>query len=310
MRRFVSLAIIVAGLGGVLTTAASGSRPATEQETASLASAVGLPPSCIAATISTADESWAGVTETNAAGCSPGNGIVVLQLENGTWTQVTAGSDFGTCPVSKVPTPVAKDLGLCRDPRTIILCANKNASFRLSRVAPSRCDTLGPQQSFNEGANLAGLRWRGWGHTVATATGVGSATTCPLRTSLSTCGPTAYAANAATATTSTHACRSARSTASRWCASRSAEASSAGRDPMDATKSSEGHESPPDQRRCRAHSKRSGERCCRAISDPQRAPCGHARRRSARATKYAQERGHPLCVSLVGRLPHCAHAHR
>lgn len=172
VRRSVWLAVLMVGLGGILATAASGSRPATEQETASLASAVGLPPICIAATISTADESWAGVTDTNSAGCSPGNGIVVLKLENGTWAQITVGSDFGTCPVSNVPAPVAKDLGLCRDPRTIILCANKNATFRLPHVAPSRCDTLGPQQSFNEGANLAGLHWRGWGHPVATATGV------------------------------------------------------------------------------------------------------------------------------------------
>jgi hypothetical protein len=172
MRRFVSLAVFAAAVGGALAASASGARPATEQEAASLASAVGLPTICIAGTISTADESWAGVTETDAAGCSPGNGIDVLQLANGSWTQVTAGSDFGTCPVSNVPTPVAKDLALCRDPQTIVLCANKNATYRLPRIAPSRCDTLGPQQSFNEGANLARLRWKGWGRAVATTTGV------------------------------------------------------------------------------------------------------------------------------------------
>jgi hypothetical protein len=172
VRRTIWLAVLTACLCGFLATAAIGVRPATEQETGALAPAVGLPPGCIAAHVSTADESWAGVTDTNAAGCAQADGIVVLRLVGGTWMQVTAGSSFGTCPVSGVPTPVAKDFKICRDPRTIILCANRTATERLPRVAPSRCDTLGPRQSFSEGSNLARLRWSGWGHAVASATGV------------------------------------------------------------------------------------------------------------------------------------------
>jgi hypothetical protein len=56
-------------------------------------------------------------------------------------------------------------------PPVVLLCANNRATARVPRVKPSRCDTLGPRQSFAQGSNLADLRWRGWGHAEATATG-------------------------------------------------------------------------------------------------------------------------------------------
>ncbi len=53
----------------------------------------------------------------------------------------------------------------------VLLCANSRATARVPRVKPSRCDTLGPRQSFAQGSNLVNLHWTGWGRAEATATG-------------------------------------------------------------------------------------------------------------------------------------------
>jgi hypothetical protein len=46
-------------------------------------------------------------------------------------------------------------------PRTVLFCANSHESGRVSRVEPTRCNTLGPHQSLAQGSNLANLRWSG-----------------------------------------------------------------------------------------------------------------------------------------------------
>jgi hypothetical protein len=43
---------------------------------------------------------------------------------------------------------------------------------RVAKVAPRRCDTLGAREPLAAGANLARLRWRGWGGATAAATGI------------------------------------------------------------------------------------------------------------------------------------------
>jgi hypothetical protein len=83
--------------------------------------------------------------------------------------------EFGSpVPQRPVPYAVALDLLLCRRPVTLVLCNNDPAAglTRAGKVHPRRCDTLGGHDSFASGANLAGLRWFGWGRATATATGI------------------------------------------------------------------------------------------------------------------------------------------
>jgi hypothetical protein len=55
---------------------------------------------------------------TNAGGCPMGDGVAVLKADGtGRFTEVTAGSDFGFCPVAGVPAAIAEDFGLCRTVR-------------------------------------------------------------------------------------------------------------------------------------------------------------------------------------------------
>jgi hypothetical protein len=54
-----------------------------------------------------------------------------------------------------------------------IVCTSGSAADRfIPRRAPRRCTLLPRNASFAEGANLARLRWRGWGRRSATATGI------------------------------------------------------------------------------------------------------------------------------------------
>lgn len=149
------------------------SRPATETERAELAAAFGVPPECIDATISTADQQWAFFFPTNIPSCPQANGYVVLRHEVTGWQVQYQGSAVEACPLGSVPTPVARDLGLCRKPRTYIMCQPRGRfSERILRRHPARCNSLGPGQALAQAVNLARLRWRGWGRRVARARGI------------------------------------------------------------------------------------------------------------------------------------------
>jgi len=63
---------------------------------------------------------------------------------------------------------------------TVILCANSKETARVPRVKPTRCNTLGPHQALAEDANLADLRWKGWGQPEATGTGIELGAHLPL----------------------------------------------------------------------------------------------------------------------------------
>lgn len=149
------------------------SRPATPAERAELAAAFGLAPECINATISTVDSQWAFFFPTNIPSCPAADGYVVLRHEVTGWQVQYEGSNIEACPAGPVPTPVARDLGLCRKPRTHIMCwpGGRNAERKLRRH-PARCISLGPGQGFAQAVNLAQLRWRGWGRRVARARGI------------------------------------------------------------------------------------------------------------------------------------------
>jgi hypothetical protein len=149
------------------------SRPATAMERAELAAAIGVAPECIDATVSTVDPQWAFFFSTNIPSCPQADGYVVLRREVTGWQVRLQESGVGACPLGHVPTRVAGDLGLCRKPRTYILCQPPGRlSERRLRSHPARCNTLGLGQAFARAANLARLRWRGWGRPVTRARGI------------------------------------------------------------------------------------------------------------------------------------------
>ncbi len=54
-----------------------------------------------------------------------------------------------------------------------LLCLPSGESTnRKAKVKPSSCNTLGAEDSFAEAANLAKLKWKRWGKSTATATGI------------------------------------------------------------------------------------------------------------------------------------------
>jgi hypothetical protein len=165
---------IVVALLAVLAPAALAARPATSEEQAAIAAALSLPPQCITARVSTVDETWSRADLTNTAGCPMGDGLTVLRQQSGQWTSVHQGpADLEPCPVEPIPTRVAVDLRVCRRPRTYILCwPGGRDTERELRRHPARCNSLGPRDSFGTSVNLARLRWRGWGNSVARARGI------------------------------------------------------------------------------------------------------------------------------------------
>jgi hypothetical protein len=183
--RTVGVLIVVAALG-CGAAAARAERPATAAEKAAILSGLGAKSesSCYVAEISTVDDSWAtlafagpmqGETVNQyVSRCDPGNGTDVAHNAGEGWREVTAGSDFGLCPIPHVPTAVALDFGLCTKPgRTTIP--------RGARLV-TRPRTLGP---------YAHLRWRDWGAKVATARGVLAKDGTPIRlraSNLQPCG--------------------------------------------------------------------------------------------------------------------------
>jgi hypothetical protein len=52
-----------------------------------------------------------------------------------------------------------------------VLCSNKAGSRYVKRVRPTKCAVFGPHGSFGGGVNLSHLKWHGWGHSSAHATG-------------------------------------------------------------------------------------------------------------------------------------------
>jgi hypothetical protein len=164
--RTVGLLLVVAALAWG-AGAARAERPATADEKAAILDGLGAKsePSCYVAEVSTVDDAWAtlafagpmqGETVNQfVARCDPGNGTDVAHNAGAGWKHVTAGSDFGLCPIPHVPTAVALDFNLCTKPgRTTIP--------RGARLV-TRPRTLGP---------YARLHWSHWGAKVAIARGI------------------------------------------------------------------------------------------------------------------------------------------
>lgn len=160
LRRLGLLTLLAALLGG--SAAALAAVPATPEQTAAIAPAVGFPPQCITASISSIDPAWATALPTNTSDCPQADGTVVLHLQQGVWTQVTAGSDFGFCPIDGVPAAISREFDLCRSvtPSSYVL---GSANF-----APNGegFGTSKPRTIFNGGVPsglVTQIRWRRWG---------------------------------------------------------------------------------------------------------------------------------------------------
>jgi len=135
MRRLLVICALVAvGLAGT----ALARRPATDAERSAMASAIGFPPACVTAFVSTVDGNWGKVAPTNASGCPMADGFSVVQNKAGTWSEAWAGSDYGACPIDGVPTRVARDLRACRKAR-----AHTSSAYRAAPASASRGRTRG-----------------------------------------------------------------------------------------------------------------------------------------------------------------------
>lgn len=71
-------------------------------------------------------------------------------------------------PIAATPLSAAPAAG-----KYSILCLPSNdASERVAKVRPSSCNTLGAHDAFASATNLAKLKWKKWGKSAATATGI------------------------------------------------------------------------------------------------------------------------------------------
>jgi hypothetical protein len=180
--------MLVAGVPLVVATAASASRAPTADELAQIARDTGETAACLTVRITTAKDADAGYarverTEPAPAGCSAANAFTVLTTagaEPGFWLELLSTNDDGKGPCSEneIPAGVGRDLDVCDPPvppsRTQLTCwrySKAGKGRQITARRPSSCLTLAPDDSFADAADLRKLRWRGWGKSVARATG-------------------------------------------------------------------------------------------------------------------------------------------
>jgi hypothetical protein len=161
LRRLGVLTLVAGALGGA-SAVVHAAVPATPEQTAAIAPAVGFPPGCITASISSTDPAWATALPTNTPDCPQADGTVVLHLQGGAWTQVTAGSDFGFCPIKGVPAAISREFALCRRVTA--------SSYVLGSAAfapgGKGFGTSKPRTIFNGGVPsglVTRIRWQRWG---------------------------------------------------------------------------------------------------------------------------------------------------
>ena len=168
VRRSLAAAAVAVTASLLLATGAAATRGATAEEHADIGASLGIDPACLTAVVSTAQDGWAKVKVTNAAGCPQGDGIGIVYSGTNGWSLIYQGADdaTGSCgEVTDVPAAVAADLGACKAP-TVAGPSTRVYVPRGTRLVsrPGRLD---------HGAHslLTGLRWSGWGGASATARG-------------------------------------------------------------------------------------------------------------------------------------------
>ena len=156
------IALLVLLIQLCAAASAFASRPANAAERDAVARGARQDPACVTVRVSDADPSWSLLYSNGAEGCAGANGAVALQLTTTGWKVRYEGSGFPfVCPVTPVPTPVARDLGICRPASKRVYVGRQGKLVykprRLQQGAHGFCDRL---------------TWRGWGRATATATGV------------------------------------------------------------------------------------------------------------------------------------------
>ena len=168
LRRSLAAVAVTVTASLLLAASAAASRGATPEEQADIGASLGIEPACLTAVVSTAQDGWAKVKVTNAAGCPQGDGIGIVYSGTNGWSLIYQGADdaTGSCgDVTDVPAAVAADLGACKAP-TVAGPSTRVYVPRGTRLVsrPGRLD---------HGAHslLIGLRWSRWGGASATARG-------------------------------------------------------------------------------------------------------------------------------------------
>ena len=110
LRRSLVAVTVTVAASLFLAGGAAASRGATPEEQADIGASLGIEPTCLTAVVSTAQDGWAKVKVTNAAGCPQGDGVgIVLSGMNG-WSLIYQGADVHrvrvrTSPTSRWPWP-------------------------------------------------------------------------------------------------------------------------------------------------------------------------------------------------------------
>ncbi|MDO9355346.1 MAG: hypothetical protein Q7T55_16725 [Solirubrobacteraceae bacterium] len=178
-------------------TGASASRAPSTTEAKAIFAVTTIDRTCARVRVSTKSAGWAVVEDRGGRRCGQERSVVLRRTARGAWQDhlTLGGSGQGFCPVEKVPTAVARDLGLCKPPPTlakagaVVLCMHAAADIFVMEGdrEPATCNTR-PQLTAEEiaegladgiepeapeaGANLSGLTWARWGSRRATATGI------------------------------------------------------------------------------------------------------------------------------------------
>lgn len=160
------LLLAVAALAAAMAPSASASRPATAEEITAMTAALvqPAPAHCFRGAISTVDASWAALRPAAVpVGCPGADGVLILRLEDGTWTLVTGASGDSSSPCSDydLPQRIAADLRLCTP-----------VSRQVFAAVLDRFEVKPRDLPWGAHAFVDRIRWRSWGGKTAVGRGV------------------------------------------------------------------------------------------------------------------------------------------
>ena len=161
LRRSPRRLAALAALCLAIVPAAGASRPATDGERAALAQLSGINGACLDIAFSTVDPTYAAYGFTGAAGC-PNKGNMVAVQGSSTGFKVVGFLTGGElCPLEGIPTPVALDLKVCKEPPPPTYLPDG----KVLREQPTKL-TLTKKRG-----SLSVLQWSSWGGPNAKARG-------------------------------------------------------------------------------------------------------------------------------------------
>lgn len=164
VRSSMLLALVVVLLQAWASSPASASRGATDEERSAVALVARQDPACVTVRISDVDETWALLyaAADPPPTCDGANGAVALHRTATGWKVRLEDAGFPfVCPLSRVPTPIARDFGLCRPPSVRVYVGR----FGKLVYKPHRLQQ-GAHGFFDR------LSWRHWGRARTSARGV------------------------------------------------------------------------------------------------------------------------------------------